>query len=502
MKKLTTWLLIMCMCATMFVGCQSQKPNSSQASASGTEPSSEVKQEEKPVLKYIGGNVAWDPNSEPTNALLQEMTGYGMEYYVLPADNPAQKLNMELASGVEYDIICMEASWFDKLASQNALISLNDLIEKFAPNVETSCLPDLFDVTTRDGEIYGIPTPSPSEGVYWGVTFRKDILEDLGLEVPTDADSFYNCLKTIKEKTGIIPLTTAEPMLNSITSAFGISTYFKEVDGELVARPEQDGTKEYLKYMSMLYKEELLDNDMPINKAENVREKFTSGQAAAILMTYGKETPPEIIMPALQENIPDAELIFISPLMDKEGNREIPLDKGINQIVAIPKTSKNPEDAMKWINTILDEANSDLLAIGEEGVHYTKEDGVYAPILPKFFEDKGNSWWLVPVNSHYKFPTYWKELRIKKNIAVYDVYSQLQDSSLEYGYEDPTLLMPFNDVSAELKQKLTVMETDYYKRVISGAEDIANYDEFLEEWRTAGGTEMTAACNEWYVNNK
>lgn len=494
MKKVIAFLCAVALLGLMTTAC-GQTAQSQEAQSTG------AVQAEKPVLKYIGGNISWDPNAEPTRALLEEITGYGMEYFILPADNPAEKLNMDLASGTSYDIARLDPSWFDKLAVQNALLPLNDLIDQYGPNIKKQCLEELFETTTRDGKIYGIPSPSPGAGVYWGIAMRQDILDSLGLEQPQNLQAFYECLKKIKAETDMIPLTTSEPVLNHVASAFGLSTYFKDVDGTLLAQPEQAGMPEYLAYMRKLYEEGLLDADLPINKAENVREKFTSGQAAALLMTYGSQTPPAIILPALSENIPEATLSFILPLQNEQGEREIPLNKGLENITVIPVTAEHPEDAIKWLNATLEESNFDLLAIGEEGVHYKKENDTYEPILPKFFEDKGNSWWLVPVTNHHKFPTYWEELRIKKNIEVYDVYAQLTKAK-EYGKIDPTMLMPFNDVTASLKQKLNQMETDYYKRVISGAEDLADYPAFVEKWKAAGGKEMMDAYNAWYQSQK
>ena len=325
MKRRITSLLAGTLAMAMLTGCAANGQNTS---------TSQQSQEEKgnPVLNYIGGNIAWDPNSELTNSLLQDLTGYQMEYFVLPADEPEKKLNMDLASGTEYDIVRMEPSWFDKLAAQNALLPLNDLIEQYGPNIKKYCLPELFETTTRDGKIYGIPSPTPGCGVYWGIAIRQDILDEMGLEIPTDVEQLYTCLKEIKDKKEMIPLTTSEPVLSHIASAFGLSTYFREIDGKLVAQPEQEGMPEYLKFMNKLYMEGLLDPDFPTNKAENVREKFTSGQAAALLMTYGSQTPPAIIMPALRENLPSAKLTFILPLKDENGNRQIPLDKGLENI--------------------------------------------------------------------------------------------------------------------------------------------------------------------------
>ncbi|MEG0485371.1 MAG: extracellular solute-binding protein [Oscillospiraceae bacterium] len=494
MKRISCLVLALTLAISAFAGCGEK---SAPSKVESTSQSASQIEKEKPVLNYIGCNIAWDPTAEPTCGLLESITGYKMEYSILPADNPAEKLNMDLASGTEYDIARLDPTWFEKLAAQNALLPLNDLIDEYGPNIKKQCLPELFDMTTRDGKIYGLPSPAPGAGVYWGIAMRQDILDELKLEAPNNIDDFYKVLKTVKEKKNIIPLTTAQPFLTGIASAFNLSTYFKDIDGKLVAQPEQAGMKEYLKFMSKLYKDGLLDTDLPINKAENVREKFTSGQAFSLLMTYGSETPPAIIMPAIKQNLPNASLKFILPLENEKGERELPLNKGLENITVIPVTSKHPEDAIKWLNATLEEKNFDLLAIGEEGVHYTKNGDSYDPILPKFFEDKGNSWWLVPTTNAHKFPTYWEELRIKKNMDVHNVYAQLTTAK-EYGKVDPTSLMPFNDVTANLKQKLTQMESDYYKRVISGAESIDNFDDFLAKWREAGGAEMTKACNEWY----
>lgn len=53
--------------------------------------------EDRPVLKVLGGFVAnMDPNDDPTQAAIEERTGYRCEYAMLPQDNPEQKLNMEI----------------------------------------------------------------------------------------------------------------------------------------------------------------------------------------------------------------------------------------------------------------------------------------------------------------------------------------------------------------------------------------------------------------------
>ena len=49
----------------------------------------------KPVLNYVYSNVAFNPEEEPIKDVLEEVTGYEVKYNMLPAENPAMKLNLE-----------------------------------------------------------------------------------------------------------------------------------------------------------------------------------------------------------------------------------------------------------------------------------------------------------------------------------------------------------------------------------------------------------------------
>ena len=63
---------------------------------------------EKPTLKVLGPFIPnVDPNNDPSQKAIEDKTGYSVEYSLLPQDSPDQKLNMELASGADYDIVMM-----------------------------------------------------------------------------------------------------------------------------------------------------------------------------------------------------------------------------------------------------------------------------------------------------------------------------------------------------------------------------------------------------------
>ena len=91
---------------------------------------------------------------------------------------------------------------FNKYGMQGALIPLNDLIEKFAPNykkfLEENPAVKYFS-TASDGNIYFVPFVAdgdPSTG--WFI--RQDWLDKLGMKAPTTVYEFYKTMVAFRDK--------------------------------------------------------------------------------------------------------------------------------------------------------------------------------------------------------------------------------------------------------------------------------------------------------------
>ena len=52
------------------------------------------------------------------------------------------------------------------------------------------------------------------------------------------------------------------------------------------------------------------------------------------------------------------------------------------------------------------------------------------------------------------------------------------------------------------KSTLDDMLDQTFLKIISGQEKIDAFDKVVEEWKNAGGNDMTAEVNEWYSSNK
>ncbi|GGG17213.1 extracellular solute-binding protein [Paenibacillus abyssi] len=453
-------------------------------------------EQEKPVLKQLGFQRNFDPNKDPVAAFLEEKTGYKVEYETLPLENPDDKLNLLMANNEPYDIVKLSGAQYNRLAVQGALEPLDELLAQHGQNLLKETPAEFFENAKVDGQIYGIPEKHPRGFVGSALAIRQGLLDELNMQVPTTIDEFYNLLKAIKEQKGIVPLTGFESMIPEISGAFGVVTSFDVQDGKLIHRLEGPGMKEYLAFMNKLYSEGLIDPEWPVNKPETIQQKFATGKAG--IMTYGWGIAPAVTE-ALNKNIPDSKITLITSLKGEDGQIGNWIQGGgVSWYIAIPKSSKNKEAAMKYMNMKVEPELFKELAIGEEGVHYTKEsDGKMFPVLPAFNEARGNSDWFMTSTDASEFEELWM-LRVRKDAVLYATFEEIQEKQLSFSKSDPTLLAPPLPVVANNLQKLNKAENDYVIKVMAGAETLDGYDKFVADWKSQGGADLLAELSAWY----
>lgn len=488
MKKIVTLVLIAVMTVGVLAGCQ------------GKEAASNTESTEKPVLRQLGFQRNFDPNSDPVAKMLEEKTGYKVKYEILPMENPNDKLNLLMANKEEIDIVKLTASQYSKLANEGALEPLDDLLQKYGKTLLSVNSAESFETAKINGKIYGIPEMAPRPFTSSAIAVRQDILDELNLKVPTTIDELYTVLKTIKEKKNIIPLTGYESVIHEISGAFGIVTPWEVQDGKIVSRLEDPRMKEYISFMNKLYSQGLIDSEWPVNTSAKVQEKFTSGKSA--MMTYGWG-PSSVVTKALNKNFPNAKITIFACLKGKDGKQGTWLQAtGISWYIAIPKASKHKEDAMKYMDLKVQPDLFKSLAIGEENVDYKKEaDGSLVPILPKFNEDRGNADWFMTSTDAKAYQDLWL-LRVKKDPVIYQTFEEIQKQKT-YAVSDPTVNAPPTlETLAKNTQKLTKLENDYILKAIAGAEKLENYDKFITQWKNEGGEATEKEVNEWYSSAK
>lgn len=495
-------------CGSSNEGAKTTTASGSPASTAATSSAAPETSGPKPELKTLNIWMKDDYNTYPVAKLLEERTGYKVKYDMLPADKPMDKLNLLMASAEPYDAVTIttEKTVFTDYASKGALVDLTPLIDKYGPNIKASVSKESFDAFTVNGKIYAIPNRS-SEFSASSLLIRTDWLEKVGMKMPTTLDEFTAVLKAFKEKDpgGVgdkgSPMTIRGdiPIIDNIIGAFGLPNHWNDKNGKLVARPSDPAFKDYLTYVADLYKQGLLDKEFAVNKDATTKEKFTSGRAGVIVAGW-YDVPT--LGDALKKNQPNATYAYVGPLKGKDGKAALAAGAGFDRITFIPKSSKHPEDAIKWINAKLEKETFKLMSIGEENKHYTVKDGAYYPILPIFTDERNNANNYQMGIDEKLYPLYW-QARVKKDPRLDEAFSYLNKTvPAELRVADPVGTSPILPISAKYSQTLGQMITDFVVKVIVGETPVSGTDAFITKYNAAGGEESAKEVDAWYATKK
>jgi len=506
MKKFARLILSLLACSIFLTSCsQSGSQGSlSSGSSSSVQSLSSVSEDlkSKVTLKWLGSYASYDPNSEYAAKILEEETGYKVEYNLLPSENANQRLSLEISSGNHYDILKLSLAQYAMLAGQGALLALDPYLDAHPSIKENTDARGWYSVKQADGKTYGIPEVGTTQ-LSGSLGYRSDIFEEYGWKEPNTVDEFYQLLKNIKEKTGKIPLTGNQYLQETILSGFGVDKYAFEINnGKVQSFLRNPGTRQYLEYMNKLYTEGLIDVDWPVNKGENITQKMSTGDA---IMSHMSWTATPTWVRALQETVPEAGFKSILPLEDSEGKRHIDPNSGsvIINVIAIPKNSaENADLAVGMVEARLEKEVWWSFNAGTEGVHYSLSDqGVPIPIQPKYKEDMTNGNYFQTSVNVTQHPITWLS-RVAKDEILYDAWYEMNLKSLDYDYiYDPFAFSSFeayDKYNAALAQKTN----DYFLKVIAGTEPVSSYDDFLRSWEQAGGLEYEQGAQEWYDSNQ
>lgn len=458
----------------------------------------------KPTLKVLGPFLAnFDPVTDPTTLAIEEKTGYHVEYSMLPQDGAEQRLNMELASGADYDILRLDPKFYTNLVGQNAFLPLDDLLAEYGQELLSVISPETWELGKYNGVTYGIPMMNERSNIENTIVMRKDILDDLGLDVPRTLDEFTETLRAVKAAyPDMIPLSAAPVTggaeslyMETLISAFGFYFDWNEVDGKIIHRVELPAYKEYLSYLKSLFDEGLLDPEIAVNRKVNLDEKFASGTVFAMPTCWNDIS---IQVPALMANNPDAEVVYLTPIEDENGVARIRANRYLNTVTAIPRSSKHPEDAVKFMNAKVTEPTFTYITLGTEGETFTKDETGYHPIMPIFSELRNNAWWYLNGIREVEYADMWLA-RTRRVEALGNAFDAVNAEYDKYAAISPLADMPTLPSVSKYQTACNQLISDFEIQAVMGVKSLDEMDAFVTSWKDAGGQEMTEEINQWYA---
>lgn len=333
--------------------------------------------------------------------LLQEITGVKLNFISVVRDTRQEKFQLMVSSNTLPDIIIeinqyADASEIYRLGKEGVLMPLNDLIEEYGQNILSvwDTDPKYREISTApDGNIYALPNYfyGLSQEVRTSLFIETNFLKNLGMEMPTTLDEFYEFLKAVKENdangNGVvddeIPLMGWEVDVNGSALRSAIMGAFTKFsvgdnrvvnDGKVAFMPTTDEYREGLRYFRKLYEEGLfyseafsIDRNTIWTLAENDPDVNT---LAVVPGLHGNAVCSAASMRWL-----DYEVIPPFKLEDGTYGR-VPQNPGENiQLkVALSSNCANPEAAMKIFDYVATEDGMKLAFWGVEGYDYTAAD--------------------------------------------------------------------------------------------------------------------------------
>jgi ABC-type glycerol-3-phosphate transport system substrate-binding protein len=167
--------------------------------------------------------------SVPDNAKLLEYieakTGIKMELTAIANESVREKIDLMIAANEEIDGINLIGyeDRYTGLVEKNAIIPINDLLDKYGPNVKRVMANGFFSATDKQGNIWAIPRAERFPEGYVP-TIRGDWLEALGMSMPTTMEEIDAYLAAVKEKDLAGNGRTIPLLPNGLT--YGISNFF------------------------------------------------------------------------------------------------------------------------------------------------------------------------------------------------------------------------------------------------------------------------------------
>lgn len=348
-------------------------------------------------------------DNNPALQKIFDNTNVKIDFVIPTTGEEVSQFNLMIASGNYSDIIIGNAATqypggMDQAIDDGVFMDLTPYLESHLPNyykkisANDAIWKEATTLQNRVAACYYIYNPEfpEKELEWWGSAIRKDILDDLGLEVPTTMDEWETVLLAMKDAGVEVPysMLTTTGMNADFLAAYGIPMapytwqsklgIFAKEDGSVTYGAIEPGYKDYLTTMNRWYHEGLLDPEFMtrawMQDRDTIYAMYGAGKIGAAYQLDG--ILPTMVATSQDEN-PKAETVAV-PVPKNVYTGETSA-VSINKLYinghwfAITSACKDPELAMAFLDYLCSDEGVMLTAFGIEGETYTMENG-----SPKF----------------------------------------------------------------------------------------------------------------------
>ncbi|RAU91149.1 extracellular solute-binding protein [Paenibacillus sp. YN15] len=445
--------------------------------------------------------------SVPMFKHLADKTNTDLNITFLPHGEYATNLQLKFAAGDIPDLYHSPGLTDDPLVANGQALVLDDLIEKYGPNLKKVITEDAWESAKIDGKIIAIPRPAVPAN-YRLLYIRKDWLDKLGLQVPGTSDELLNVLRAFRDGdpngNGVkdeIPFSMREKLswADNIFGMWGLNLYAHVLHNkELIPAEAHPDMQKALAYMHQLYQEKLLDQDFLTNTAATWNQKITSdlvgvwnhntdllGKWNNDLKTALPDKKPEVI--AIPTPVGSG---YDGPV----GRLKMPTSK----YLVIPSKASNPEAIIRMLDWLATEEGDLYVNLGVEGITYKTENGkaVYDSKADENFKSlRDFNLGIAPqmTNKTALLSTLGEEGA--------RLYQETVDIAVKEGLPNLTLNVPSFESNSARPADTFFLETA--SKIIVGELRPDALSQAVQVWRTKqGGNKYIQDYTEWYNKKK
>ncbi|MDD3795754.1 MAG: extracellular solute-binding protein [Lachnospiraceae bacterium] len=450
--------------------------------------------------------------------------------YIAPKGSEKEKLNAMMASDTLTDLLTI--GWWEdeykELVNQGKVYDLKELASQYCPEFNEVINPVTADwYTDSAGSLYAYPnssyTPQDMEqydNLYSNQNFlvRKDIYEALGSPDMTTPEGFMDAVRRAAAQypqvdgQPLIPIGSDEFTENGCNSFENYLLSFLAVpyekDGAYYDRTTDPDYLAWLRVFRQMGQEEYLKNDIFIDKRSQLEDKIADGRYFCL---FYQNMDIAVQQRMLQQKHPEWIYVAVDGPKNAAGDDPVLPIAGIHgwTVTMIPKTCKDPEQAIRFLTYLISEEGQKMLYLGVEGEMYQMVDGkpqVKPEVTELLNKDRlaydetygaDDTYWMLQNNAmqlQWEYNTGDPISQMKQYTYPYVAYTGQYDLDFSEDVENNRLYVKMQQLWGSALRDLLLAESD--------ARFDALLQEYLEVRQAEGYDAFAVAATEEYRRNK
>lgn len=401
--------------------------------------------------------------------------------------------------------------------------------------------PEAFDAMTRDGKVYGLPLLGSMTGgtVMW---VRQDWLDKFELEAPTTVAELEHVMEVFSDdpdgngEDDTIPLSVS--LRDGLASGMGavdwlfgtygdaMATKWGKDGDKLVYGSIQPSIKQGLVKLNEWMEKGYIDQEAAVLDGNQSADQFVAGKAG---IWFGPYWVPNGRINPLEENVPGADYEPYGIPASEDGKKGYMAPGVVADWVLFSKDFEHMDKFFAYYDRLIDrgiydtEVGDDFHYGFHEGYDYVVEDDgtviTDRNLVPDYAHPKyyfsfvGNDDIDVPqkydaaIVKYFENPDaevtngaeeYVKAWDREQIAAGYYRIDAMEDG---FGYPDYFQGAPTKSM-VEYQERLKSSEIDAFIKIIYGDKSVDTFEDFVKNWKSSGGDDITEEVNAWYDSVK